>query len=376
MKNLGILLLLTVALISGCAYYNDRLTGKSNKVVLIGIDGATWDIILPMVENGELPNFASLMDKGAYGNLTSLYPIFSPRVWTSIATGKTPDKHGILGFMVDDEKRFYNSDMRKTKAIWNILSDNNHSVGIVAWLMEYPPERVNGFVITDRIINPHVKDAVYPGEISDEVRQIVDAQVKRLEKVTGETRTDEFLTILALHFREKYDPDFLAVYLRQIDTIGHEHWDGNVSIVKEHYKLVDGLIGNLTHVDKGATIVIVSDHGFGSSNPSLEGLNRTLSFHRINGIIVMSGPDIKRGEIENASVLDVTPTLLYLMGLPVGSDMDGKILVNAVKKKYLDSTPIKTIDSYDAGWSANATPVKSAADEELLGRLKGLGYVQ
>ncbi len=384
-RGLGILLCLALGLGLIGSYYLGYLTSdreSKNKIVVIGIDAATWDIIIPMVERGEMPNFANLMEEGAYGNLTSMYPILSPRIWTSIATGKVPEKHGILGFVINEsseEREFYTSNMRKTKAIWNILSENNRSVGIVAWLVEYPPEEVNGFVITDRVTNPHVKDSTYPRELSREARPVIDVHLDEITKknIANESRSDEFFTLLGLHFKEQYDPDFFAVYMRQTDGMGHRYWDRNISGVEDHYRVVDGLVGKLTEdIDEDTTVIIISDHGFGSINSSLEGLNRTLSSHRINGIILMAGPNIKRGRIENASVLDMTPTFLYLMDLPVALDMDGRILTNAIKRKYLNSNPIKIIDSYDEGWVGNATPAKSAADRELLEKLKALGYVK
>ncbi|MFH1539836.1 MAG: alkaline phosphatase family protein, partial [bacterium] len=144
------------------------------KVFLIGIDGATWDVMAPMIDSGELPNFASLMRGGSYGTLKTLKPTLSPRIWTSIATGKRPCKHGIYGFFEfslpglsrnitdipyrDWKKEQINngtiskvsstSTSRRAAALWNILGAAGRSVGLVRWHTSWPPEEVNGYSIT------------------------------------------------------------------------------------------------------------------------------------------------------------------------------------------------------------------------------------
>lgn len=147
---------------------------RNVKVFLIGLDGATWDVMLPMIKHGELPNFASLMRGGSYGTLKTLKPTLSPRIWTSIATGKRPHKHGIYGFFEfslpglsrnitdipyrDWKKKQLNngtiskvsstSTSRRAAALWNILSAARRSVGLVRWHTSWPPEEVNGYSIT------------------------------------------------------------------------------------------------------------------------------------------------------------------------------------------------------------------------------------
>ena len=117
---------------------------NKNKVCVIGIDGATWHVIMPLVNEGKMPNMAKLMNQGVYGNLKSMEPSISPVIWTTIATGKEPAQHGIEGFIVkmpDGYERVpITSDMRKVKAIWNILSDYEKKVGVISWWVTRPQE--------------------------------------------------------------------------------------------------------------------------------------------------------------------------------------------------------------------------------------------
>ena len=112
------------------------------RVILIGIDGATLRIASPLLEAGRLPNLKRIADAGASGALRSFVPLFSPRIWTTIATGKVPEKHGIAGFTFDDGdgQRLYLSLHRESSALWNIVSDAGGVVGVVNWWNTYPPD--------------------------------------------------------------------------------------------------------------------------------------------------------------------------------------------------------------------------------------------
>ena len=110
------------------------LDGSNPKVIILGIDGAEWRIIDELTEQGHLPHIASLIREGTSGELRTFEPILSPIIWTTIATGKSPDKHGVGWFMVENTKTGemnpITSDVRKVKAIWNIASEQDRTVGV------------------------------------------------------------------------------------------------------------------------------------------------------------------------------------------------------------------------------------------------------
>lgn len=149
---------------------NESFSAKNKtKILLIGLDGATWKVMTPLIKEGKLPNIKQLMDKGCWGGLQSFAPFRSEQIWTTIATGKEPKEHGILDRLMEDpdtgESVPVTSNLIKVKRIWNILNEHRKIVGIVNYLVTWPPEEINGVMISDRIntdVNYLSKDYSYP----------------------------------------------------------------------------------------------------------------------------------------------------------------------------------------------------------------------
>ena len=152
MTKLISLLIVSILLFPSCK--REALIKKNDtKVLLIGIDGATWEIIDRLLGEGKLPTIKSLIDSGVRSPLETLKPTLSPAIWTTIVTGKLPDNHGILGFDGVPGltmRTLPTSQMRKTKAVWNILSDIKGTVGFINWWCTWPAEKVSGFIVSDR----------------------------------------------------------------------------------------------------------------------------------------------------------------------------------------------------------------------------------
>jgi hypothetical protein len=145
-----ILLLVLAFLIAGCG--GEDGAQASGRVLVIGVDGLEWRIMLPLLRQGELPHLAGLMERGVAGSLETLDPTLSPVIWTSIATGKPPALHGIHNFTYDDaetgEKRLFTSRERRVKAIWNILGDNRRTVNVIGWWNTWPAEPIDGVMVS------------------------------------------------------------------------------------------------------------------------------------------------------------------------------------------------------------------------------------
>ena len=136
----------------------------SGKVLLIGWDAADWKIIHRLVDGGKMPNMAGFIEEGVMGNLATLSPKLSPMLWTSIATGKRPFKHGILGFTEPDPHsggiRPVSNISRKTRTIWNILSQTGRKCVVVGWWPSHPVEPINGVMVSNhyqRAVSPYGK---------------------------------------------------------------------------------------------------------------------------------------------------------------------------------------------------------------------------
>ncbi len=126
---------------------------NSRKVLVIGWDAADWRVITPLLEKGEMPNLQKMMDTGAHGNISTLEPAISPMLWTSIATGKRPFKHGIHGFTEpgEDGKSIHPITIanRSCKAVWNILNQCGKKSNVVGWWPSHPAEPINGVMVSN-----------------------------------------------------------------------------------------------------------------------------------------------------------------------------------------------------------------------------------
>jgi predicted AlkP superfamily phosphohydrolase/phosphomutase/Tfp pilus assembly protein PilF len=405
------------------------------KVLLIGWDAADWNIINPLLDKGKMPALQQLIDNGCMGNITSLEPSLSPILWTSIATGKTGDKHGILGFTETDNISKavlpIMSTSRKTKAIWNILQQNGYKTHQVGWWASYPPEKLNGIVVSDIFGKTHVEngkitqsqiDSVYPYEYKelfnrfkispfDITGNLLKPFVPELSKVDQEN--DKRLIFLAEALAESSNYhaaatwileheewDFLTVYQKSIDTICHrfmkyyppkldfvsqQDFDLYQHVVESIYLFHDMMLDRLLKLaGKEATVILVSDHGFISneermvSNPKEPA---AISYdHRPLGVFCIKGPGIKKDErIFGASLLDVAPTILSLCQLPLGKDMDGKplqqIFEKPVANEYIDSWDDMEGDSGMIS-SIEGDKKKHFGTKEELQQLIDLGYIE
>jgi predicted AlkP superfamily phosphohydrolase/phosphomutase len=390
-----------------------------DKVLLIGLDGAEWDLIHPMIEAGELPNLARLIDQGVHGKLRSIEPLAkSPAIWTTIATGRTPDEHGIHTFVNQVSGRPLTQNMRKVRALWNIFSGVGRSVGVVGWLMSWPAEEVNGFVVSDYLqysgsrsnrMDARTYPATLEAEIASEViaweempwgfvQGFVDAPVdtvnmaseieQLLRPIKWISAGDITFARVGEQLYRQNQPDFFAVYLRGMDAMGHIYWDYMnpdaplsrtltatgfelvTGAVRAYYRYADRLIGPILDLaDENTTILVCSDHGFAGSGRGVEA-------HKLDGVLIMAGKHVGRGEITGASVYDITPTVLALMGLPPADDMRGSVLWSAFDESIPRERYQKRIATYETGERPQSTnPMESPVDKELIERLRALGYV-
>jgi hypothetical protein len=183
------------------------MTLARDRLLIIGWDAADWKVMDPLLREGQLPNLWRLIRAGTRGNLASMDPKLSPILWTTIATGKTADKHGILNFLEPDADgrsiRVSSSTTRRVKALWNILSQSGRRSLVVNWYASHPAEPIDGVMVSNLFQEgappapkdpwPAVAGAVHPPALADEVAGV------RLHP--GELRLDELAALLP-HLRE------------------------------------------------------------------------------------------------------------------------------------------------------------------------------
>jgi len=375
-------------------------------VFLIGIDGASWDLMDPLLAAGRLPNLSALMKSGCHAALRSDDTLNSAVVWTTIATGKTRQKHGIESW--DLELGQPPSTLRKVKAVWNILGDAGARVLLSYYMASWPAEDLNGVNITPRwdssvavdgTISP--KDAFAPaGEAA--ARRLLTRWPRtfpqspsdpnserarddaRLDVLTRALSQDESAASAAELFLSKGGFDFFAIHLWGLDWVSHWFLEAGAgegrATVDAYYERADALVGRLLRFSRErATVMVVSDHGFKGAEPSLVRKNgrwRPTGAHAPAGILILGGPRAGRcASRGDASVLDVAPTILHMMGSAVGEDMDGEPLTRFLSEDFSRSNPVKRIATHDTA----ARPLdarKLTADPETLELLRKMGYIR
>lgn len=404
----------------------------TNRVLLIGWDAADWKVIHPLMEAGKMPHLKRLVESGASGNLASLDPPMSPIMWTSIGTGKTADKHGVLGFTQPRADgagvQPVLASSRKVKAVWNILMQQGLKTHVIGWWPSHPAERLNGVSVSNFYhhvsgsVNkptPMPAGSVHPprvAQILDELRihpqeltgnhiapfvpnadcidQDKDKRLSSVAKITAECAT---VHAAATWVMENEEWDFMAVYYDAIDHYCHgfmrfhpphregipqELYDNYKGVVEGGYRLHDMMLGRLLELaGPDTTVIICSDHGFHPDHLRPMALSREPAApaeeHRHYGMIAMNGPGVQRDRlIFGASLLDITPTILALYGLPIGRDMDGKPLLDALATQQAP----ELIDSWEqvAGDSGMRAPEEQHdpwAEQEAMEQLVALGYI-
>lgn len=295
---------------------------KNKKVIVIGFDGATFDLIKPWVKQGELPNFARLMEEGVYGELQSTQPPISPQAWASFMTGMNAGKHGIYNFQEREpgsyNLRFINARSRNGKTLWRILSDAGKKVIVVGVPCTYPPEPVNGILISGFDCPSTKVTYTYPVNLPNEIEEVIgeyviDVRIKSaFRKGNRDFLVEEIKSIekkrfdLFFYFLKKYDWDFAIAVFMATDRAQHYFWKymdpqhplydkkealkyGNV--ILDVYKQGDYILGKILEKNnENISIVVMSDHGFGPGSTKVFYPNKWL---RQEGFLHFKNDDSK-----------------------------------------------------------------------------------
>ena len=403
------------------------------RVLLIGWDAADWKVINPLMDAGKMPNVQRLVENGAMAQIATLRPLLSPMLWTSIATGKRAFKHGVHGFAepTPDGRGVQpvTNLSRKCKALWNILHQNDLRSIVTGWWPSHPAEPIDGVMVSNHYQTvrgplekgwPMLPGAVHPPDLASALAELrfhpdevlpsmIEPFIPLCKEIDQEKdhRLASYMKTLcecvsihsaATWLLENEAWDFFAVYYDAIDHFCHgfmryhpprqEHiserdFELYHNVVSQAYQFHDQMLGTLLHLaGDDVRVILMSDHGFHPDHlrpqyipdipagPAIE--------HRDLGILVMSGPGIKKDELlHGVNLLDITPTVLSMFGLPMGEDMDGKVLVEA-----FDAVPsLGTIQSWeDVPGSDGRHPPRTRLDAlaamESLEQLIALGYIE
>jgi len=249
------------------------------KLVLIGIDGATWKTLGPLISSGELQNFRTLISQGTISVLRSTIPAESPPAWTSMFTGVNPGKHGIVDFLLREEGKFVPcmSRYRMSETIWQLLSQAGRKCIIINDPVTFPPEPVNGIMTTGLMTPPGSTNWIFPKSRMDEVDTIARGYECDIPPDFGtifskdrEAALNVVNRLASKVFRVgtyaafNLEWDVLAVIFTVTDRLQHFAWNEGYRI-SELYKRLDNMLGEFIQSaeEASADLIVVSDHGFG-----------------------------------------------------------------------------------------------------------------
>lgn len=415
------------------------MSQKSNpQVFVLGWDAADWKFINPLLDSGQLPALQRVIEAGVMGNIATITPPLSPILWTSIATGKYGDEHGVLNFVEpspETGKRIPISVLsRKVRAIWNILTHEGFKTHLIGWWPSYPSEPINGITVSNHFADVNAQhefpewdlseDHVHPKERIDELKElrihpieltwnhiapfVPNATREHVEDPKNHELFNAIIMMLArcssfhnvaTHILATQEWNFIGLYLDTIDKASHyfmkfhppqqkhiSDYDYNLfkDVMTGFYIYHDMMLDRLLDLmDENAHLMILSDHGFYSDHRRLETLPKDSMApafeHSKFGMFCLKGPGIKKDErIYGASLIDITPTLLHLFGLPPAADMPGNIL----NQSFIDFKEPERIPTWEIqdgkNWGELDESVKIDvwAAQEALQQLIALGYIE
>jgi len=275
-------------------------------ILLVILDGATFKLIKPWAQEGNLSTFKKLMENGVHGELQSTIPPMTIPAIPAFYTGKNPGKLGLFGYTKEDGTLVNSTDI-KGNSIWKLLTERGFRTCVINLPATYPPEKINGVMITG-VFTPS-KDVVYtyppdlqykigdyPIAIEWEALGLDKHYTKRNEILQRQTEITEgrFTTLKKLLRENEYDLSIF--FVKGTDILQHFFWDDK-AILKKYYQRIDHLIGCLLNSYKMESVFIISDHGFDHSPTHYFNVNTWLES---NGYVKLKGGPLRKGIVSKS----------------------------------------------------------------------------
>ena len=275
----------------------------TQRIMVLGLDGATWRLLNPLMRDGTMPHLKEACAAGASSDWQSTVPPFSAQAWVSLMTGRNPAKHGVTDFWEAGEDRatsgFVNASLIQGEAIWDILGRHGRQTGAVNVPVTYPPPRVPGYVVSGLLTPAGATDFTHPPDLSAVIRARADdyapdpydplrpglALIKEFQYWMAQHET------IARYLLEAKPVDLYINVAQALDQLQHLFWNDLEALaagdrstatreaLRECYRLADGAVGDrLGRLDEETTLFIISDHGFGPARRFFHA-NRFLADH-------------------------------------------------------------------------------------------------
>jgi arylsulfatase A-like enzyme len=431
------LVALTTALALASVWFPRPPRRPAERVVLLGFDGADPQLLEALVARGRLPGLARLMRRGAWGPLRTFAPVKSAVLWTSIATGKTMAKHGIVDWTFADASGVqlpFEGTARRARTYWEILDEAGVSTGTLGWwLTSPPPALAHGYLVSDgysvlpeeQLVSPPGLHAVLapllprPRDVRREWGRFGLLEYRReaarippqamAESILGAYRgyllSDLTVDRLGDELRRRQPVEAFSTYFRVVDVTSHfglhfvEPQVYEASLAAESagvlpeeararfdaamaeavlpaYRLMDHVVAKYAEgLDDRTLLIVCSDHGFDWYRGAYT------HYHRAQeppaGVLLMVGPGVRADyRLQGATLLDVAPTLLHALGQPVGEDMDGRVLERAFEPRWRERFPVRHVATHERARTAPPAEGRDPRlDQKVLEDLRTLGYI-
>jgi len=354
-----------------------------NKLTVIGMEGLSFDFIIPLIAEEKLPNFSWLMEEGSWGKLESFSPNTPIVLNSSFNTGKYPSQHRrlsetiyrLLNFnqsiSVTPRYIFFKQLTRlgilkieaappesQTKNIWEIFSENDSSSLLKDWPYSFHIDTPSPK--SETLLNQFFKDQIFEeNEIFDIAKKVFFIDCEFEDSVSKEIAdTNPQLVYFLLHGLNIVEANFYKYnFPSAFGDLEHEEINKYKSVIERYYQYYDQVIGKyLASLKEDELLVVYSPHGI-EPLPYWKRIiewilgEAEISAYHDNapeGVIFFFGKEIIHGKnIEGIKLIDIAPTLLNYLGLPVGKDMDGVVNSSMLRPEYKIENPVLYISSYE-----------------------------
>jgi len=352
-------------------------------VIVIGLDGADPDVLKEQWALGQLPHLRALAERGSFGVLETAYGQ-SPVIWTTIITGRNPRDHGIEGFLADTPQGqvHASTSLRKTPALWNMLSRSGRRTAVIGWWPSWPAEDIEGIVISDRA-HMDVPRRVSPESFLPRFLELTESLEREKTQWNPARGLNRDLVTHAARLLLPQEFDLTLIYFRDIDFASHVHWstydpepfglpsvaDRSQGPVPDAYRIIDAEVGSiLEQVDPETNVFVVSDHGFRAAPDK----KITVSL-KMNGVLAHLGylhPDERTGECRRSRIrarADVPASplkLLELCGEAARADADEQVRLR--ERLRSDLAEITYVDGSQVFDLKDPAPNETARGADLV----------
>jgi predicted AlkP superfamily phosphohydrolase/phosphomutase len=329
----------------------------THKVFLLGLDGATFDLLGPWMEAGHLPNLKRLAQEGVWGELTSTRPPTTAPAWVSCVTGANPGQHGVFDFrespLRDPRRPLISSQSVRTPTLWRILNHHGRQVGLLNVPVSYPPAPVEGFVVGGMMSPGPQSNYTHPDELRAELNArgyVIDVEIQKYD-VEAEADAIRFLDDVAAALQKRAEAlfhlmntrpwQFLMAVFVAADRIQHLFWKTMADPESQFYhapqasrlrariltiyQALDGIAGQVmgrVDADGQTDLFVVSDHGFGSTKAWFN-VNHWLQ--RQGWLHLKPGPAARKRLFYEAMQLNDSRLVKTLLPEPLGRTIRGRV---------------------------------------------------